>query len=203
MGQSRRAANRNTAPASITATRIPPRSAGKRNNGAREAVILLSGFEPFAGERRNPSREVARALDGELIAGLRVRALELPVTYAKAARLMSIAIARVQPAAVLGLGQAGGRTVITLERIAINLLDGPHGPKLESSQKLRYALKESSSYLNNLASKLELGRGRKSMSRLGIRALRWPFTSKEVDRIISGLKQSKENVALAMQIDQT
>jgi hypothetical protein len=84
-----------------------------------------------------------------------------------------------------------------------NLLDGPHGPKLESSQKLRNALKESSSYLNNLASKLELGRGRKTMSRLGMRALQWPFTSKEVDRIISGLKQSKENVTLAMQIDQT
>jgi hypothetical protein len=84
-----------------------------------------------------------------------------------------------------------------------NLLDGPHGPKLESSQKLRNALKESSPYLNNLANKLELGRGRKTMSRLGIQALRWPFTSKEVDRIISGLNQSKENVALAMQIDQT
>jgi hypothetical protein len=84
-----------------------------------------------------------------------------------------------------------------------NLLDGPHGSKLESSQKLRNALKESSSYLNDLASKLELGGGRKTMSRLGIRALRWPFTSKEVDRIISGLKQSKENVTLAMQIDQT
>jgi hypothetical protein len=84
-----------------------------------------------------------------------------------------------------------------------NLLDGPHGPKLESSQKLRNALKESSLYLNNLASKLELGGGRKTMSRLGIRALRWPFTSKEVDRIISDLKQSKENITLAMQIDQT
>jgi hypothetical protein len=84
-----------------------------------------------------------------------------------------------------------------------DLLDGPHGPKLESSQKLRNALKESSPYLNNLANKLELGRGRKTMSRLGIQALRWPFTSKEVDRIISGLSQSKENVALAMQIDQT
>jgi len=89
-------------------------------------VILLSGFEPFHGERRNPSLEVARALNGELIAGLRVRTLELPVVYDKAARLMTAAIARVQPAAVLGLGQAGGRTVITLERIAINLLDGPH-----------------------------------------------------------------------------
>ena len=38
---------------------------------------------------------------------------------------MSGAIARLRPAAVLGLGQAGGRPVITLERIAINLLDGP------------------------------------------------------------------------------
>lgn len=84
-----------------------------------------------------------------------------------------------------------------------NLLDGPHGPKLESSQKLRNALKDCSSYLNNLVSRLELGRERNTMSRLGIRALRWPFTSKEVDRIISVLKQSKENVALAMQIDQT
>jgi hypothetical protein len=83
-----------------------------------------------------------------------------------------------------------------------NLLNGPHGPKLESSQRLRNALKESSSYLNNLASKLELGGGRKTMSRLGLRALRWPFTSKEVDRIISGLKQGKENITLAMQIDQ-
>ena len=39
---------------------------------------------------------------------------------------MTGAIARLRPAAVLGLGQAGGRPVITLERIAINLLDGPH-----------------------------------------------------------------------------
>ncbi len=104
MGQSRRAANRNTAPASIAAKRTAPRSVGKRNSGAREAVILLSGFEPFAGERRNPSREVARALDGELIAGLRVKALELPVVYDTAARLMTRVIARVQPAAVLGMG---------------------------------------------------------------------------------------------------
>jgi hypothetical protein len=84
-----------------------------------------------------------------------------------------------------------------------NLLDGPNGPKLESSQKLRNALKESSSHLKCLASKLELGIGRKTMSHLGIRALRWPFTSKDVDKIISSLKQSKENVALAIQIDQT
>ncbi len=126
MGQSRRAANRNAAPPPLAAKRTAPRSAAGRDTGAREAVILLGGFEPFHGERRNPSLEVARALDGELIAGLRVKALEFPVVYAKAAHRMTGAIARLRPAAVLGLGQAGGRPVITLERIAINLLDGPH-----------------------------------------------------------------------------
>jgi pyroglutamyl-peptidase len=88
-------------------------------------MLLLCGFEPFRGERRNPSREVVRALDGELIGGLRVRGLELPVVYGRAARRIVATIAHTRPAAVLGLGQAGGRPVITLERIAINLLDGP------------------------------------------------------------------------------
>jgi pyroglutamyl-peptidase len=95
----------------------------RRND--KESVILLGGFEPFHGERRNPSVEVARALDGELIGGLRVKAVELPVVYGRATRRIVDAIERVRPAAVLGLGQAGGRPVITLERIAVNLADGP------------------------------------------------------------------------------
>jgi pyroglutamyl-peptidase len=101
-------------------------TAVKRRTGApvREAVILLAGFEPFHGERRNPSLEVAHVLDGELIDNLRVRALQLPVVYRRATRRIGDVIARMRPAAVLGLGQAGGRPVITLERIAINLADG-------------------------------------------------------------------------------
>ncbi len=109
---------------------------GRRRSGAgpspritqstREAVILLGGFEPFHGERRNPSLEVARALDGQLIGSLRVKSLELPVVYATAARKITRAIARMRPVAVMGLGQAGGRPVISLERIAVNLADGPH-----------------------------------------------------------------------------
>ncbi len=125
MGQSRRAADRN-APAPLkSAARRAPRSPERAASRAPEATLLLGGFEPFHGERRNPSLEVIRALDDERIAGLRVKALELPVEYGKAARRMVDAIARTRPAAVLGLGQAGGRPVITLERIAINLLDGP------------------------------------------------------------------------------
>lgn len=125
MGQSRRAADRNAQAPLNSAARRTRRCAGGANSAAREATLLLGGFEPFHGERRNPSLEVIRALDDERIAGLRVSALELPVVYGAAARRIGDAIARTRPAAVLGLGQAGGRPVITLERIAINLLDGP------------------------------------------------------------------------------
>jgi pyroglutamyl-peptidase len=121
MGQSRRSANRNAAAALLKGgTRR-----AREHPGTRAAPLLLSGFEPFHGERRNPSVEVVRILDGEIIAGLTVKAVELPVVYGRAARRMVDAIARTAPAAVLGLGQAGGRPVITVERVAINVLDGP------------------------------------------------------------------------------
>jgi len=84
-----------------------------------------------------------------------------------------------------------------------DLLDGQHGSKLESSRRLRHALNECSSNLEKLKNKLEPLSGHKTMSRLGIRALRWPFNSGEVDRIILELHESKDEVALAMQVDQT
>ena len=39
--------------------------------------ILLTGFEPFGGEMVNPSWEVASALDGEVIGGATVVAVQL------------------------------------------------------------------------------------------------------------------------------
>jgi len=83
------------------------------------------------------------------------------------------------------------------------LLDSPLGPKLEASQRLRRAVLDSSQRLKELKSKLEPGRGRKAMSRFGIRALGWPFMKKDVNTIIQELTHCKENISLAMQIDQT
>ena len=87
------------------------------------AILILAGFEPFRGERINPSWEIARRLDAEVIGGLRIKSLRVPVGCARAARLITGAIARWQPRAVIGLGEAGGRPAISLERIAINLAD--------------------------------------------------------------------------------
>ena len=86
-------------------------------------VVLLFGFEPFGGEEINPAQEVVRELAGERIAGHRVVPAELSVTFDGALAALADVIAREKPALVIGIGQAGGRARISLERIAINLID--------------------------------------------------------------------------------
>jgi pyroglutamyl-peptidase len=87
------------------------------------AIVLLTGFEPFGGEDINPSWELARALDGEEIAGHRVVAVRLPCAFGIALDVLRDAIARHDPVLVLAIGQAGGRGQMSLERVAINLDD--------------------------------------------------------------------------------
>lgn len=86
-------------------------------------TLLLTGFEPFGGETINPSWEVARRLDGEPIAGLRVVARQLPCRFGEAAEALRQALHACRPALVLALGQAGGRSDLSVERVAINVDD--------------------------------------------------------------------------------
>jgi len=86
-------------------------------------IILLTGFAPFGGERSNPSWEVASHLDGHRFNGIAVKSVRLPVNCGRASDTVIDAITALAPAAVVGLGQAGGRPVLSLERVAINLAD--------------------------------------------------------------------------------
>jgi pyroglutamyl-peptidase len=86
-------------------------------------AILLTGFEPFGGEAVNPSWEVARALHGEWIAGAQVHAVQLPCVFHQALGALQAAIRETQPRLVLALGQAGGRSDLSIERVAINVDD--------------------------------------------------------------------------------
>lgn len=84
-------------------------------------AFLLTGFEPFGGERINPSWEVAQRFDGRQIGHFTIRAARLPVARLPAIRRLARLIKEIEPGALLGLGQAGGRPAISLEQIAINL----------------------------------------------------------------------------------
>ncbi|MBA2078146.1 pyroglutamyl-peptidase I [Rhodanobacter sp. PCA2] len=85
--------------------------------------ILLTGFDPFGGESINPSWEAVRALHGRRIGGHRVVARLLPTEFAASLRLLKAAVRETAPAILLGVGQAGGRERLSIERVAVNLQD--------------------------------------------------------------------------------
>lgn len=85
--------------------------------------ILLTGFEPFGGEAINPSWEVARALHQQRIGEATVHACCLPTTFAGAPEALARALDELRPGLVIALGQASGRSEVSLERVAVNLID--------------------------------------------------------------------------------
>lgn len=85
--------------------------------------ILLTGFDPFGGESINPSWEAVRMLHERRIGGYRVVARLLPTAFEASRRELERAVREVEPAILLGVGQAGGRSRLSLERVAINVQD--------------------------------------------------------------------------------
>ncbi|MCS0629694.1 pyroglutamyl-peptidase I [Telluria mixta] len=86
-------------------------------------TVLLTGFEPFNGAAINPSLEAVRALDGWSGPGFTVVARQLPCVFGTALDVLRESIAGVKPDIVIAVGQAGGRSEISLERVAINVDD--------------------------------------------------------------------------------
>lgn len=87
-------------------------------------MILLTGFEPFGGETINPSWQAAqRAATILANDGNTAVAVELPCVFGASIEALTNAFRIHQPQLVLCVGQAGGRTEISLERVAINVDD--------------------------------------------------------------------------------
>ncbi len=87
-------------------------------------TVLLTGFEPFDQDLINPSWEAARQLDGvQLAADLQVVARQLPCAFATVGECLTRLIDELQPAMVIATGLGPGRSVISFERVAINVND--------------------------------------------------------------------------------
>lgn len=84
--------------------------------------ILVTGFDPFGGEKINPAIESVKRLPDE-IAGAEVIKLEIPTVIGKSVDKIREKIEEVKPDVVLSVGQAGGRPDITVERVGINCDD--------------------------------------------------------------------------------
>ena len=85
--------------------------------------ILVTGFEPFGGDRLNPSREVARQLDGRRVAGHAIVGRCLPCAFGAALPALQALVDDLHPGLVIALGLAGSRSAVSIERVAINLVD--------------------------------------------------------------------------------
>ena len=85
--------------------------------------ILITGFEPFQGSALNPSEMAAHALAADPPEGVEVTAVILPVHRIKGPAALRAALASIQPEAVICLGEASQQAVLSLERVAVNLLE--------------------------------------------------------------------------------
>lgn len=86
-------------------------------------TVLLTGFEPFAGDAHNPSGEAVRIAASRWAGPERLVTAVLPVTFAGAAAELERLVAELDPEVVIATGLAGGRSAVGVERIAVNLLD--------------------------------------------------------------------------------
>jgi pyroglutamyl-peptidase len=93
------------------------------NTARPRATVLVTGFEPFGADDVNPSGLAAQALDGRDVAGHRIVGARLPTAFDAAIDALRELLGRHRPALVVCTGQAGGRSAISLERVAINVDD--------------------------------------------------------------------------------
>ena len=82
--------------------------------------LLITGFEPFGGEKINPSWEAVKLLP-EKIGDFEIIKAEIPVVFEKAAETVLAKASEINPNAIICVGQAGGRSGVTPEMVAINL----------------------------------------------------------------------------------
>ena len=88
--------------------------------------VLITGFEPYGGEKINPSEMVARSLEGRLISGRPLSVRILPAETRTMRERMEQTLLEEDPDIVIAMGQFGGRTAMALERVAVNILDFEH-----------------------------------------------------------------------------
>lgn len=80
-------------------------------------MILISGFKPFLNEKINPSEILVQKLKVKF---QDLESVVLPVEFEKAYLELQKHIDLMKPKCVVMLGQAGGRTNVCLEKIALN-----------------------------------------------------------------------------------
>ncbi|PKI04980.1 pyroglutamyl-peptidase I [Staphylococcus xylosus] len=84
--------------------------------------ILITGFDPFGGEKINPALESVKLLPDN-IEGHTIDKLEIPTVFHESKHVLEVRMKQYDYDIVLAIGQAGGRFELTPERVGINVDD--------------------------------------------------------------------------------
>ncbi|MBS4205516.1 pyroglutamyl-peptidase I [Lederbergia citrea] len=103
--------------------------------------VLITGFDPFGTDKVNPALEAVKQLDGIKADNVEIVAQEVPTVFHKSIEVVVEAIEKHEPDVVICVGQAGGRTQVTPERIAINV-DDARIPDNQRNQPIDEAIYE-------------------------------------------------------------
>ncbi len=85
--------------------------------------VLVTGFEPFGGDKINPTEKIIDSLANEKLEEVSLVTKVLPVVFKKTDEILTNLLAEHKPDIAIHLGLAAGRSSISLERVAINLMD--------------------------------------------------------------------------------
>ena len=96
--------------------------------------LLITGFDPFGGEKVNPAFEAIKALPNH-IEGCEIIKQEIPTVFRKSLEVLEKTIDHHDPDVIICVGQAGGRFELSLECVGINL-DEARIPDNEGNQPL-------------------------------------------------------------------
>ncbi|MEO0475267.1 MAG: pyroglutamyl-peptidase I [Planctomycetota bacterium] len=94
-------------------------------SAAEPIRLLVTGFEPFGGSTLNPSQAVIQALDAETFCAVcaKLHTALLPVDTQRIAASVESFWQTIEPHIVIHLGESAKASRLTLERVALNLLD--------------------------------------------------------------------------------
>ena len=84
--------------------------------------ILITGFDPFGGQTINPAYEAVKLLP-DMIEGAKIIKIEIPTVFGRDEEVVRAAVEKHHPDTILCVGQAGGRSGMTVEKIAVNLME--------------------------------------------------------------------------------
>ena len=84
-------------------------------------IVLITGFEPFDIYEVNPSQLIAGELNGQIIDGVEVVGIVVPVDFEESVENVTRAIDDYNPTLVINLGLDAKTKTIDVEKLSINL----------------------------------------------------------------------------------